>query len=294
MFTLLSTPKAFRGEFVRIQRNAVRSWAALRPRPEILIFGGEEGTAEVCAEVGVRHISTVATGPSGAPVLSDLFQTADREARHGLLCYVNADVILTQDLIRVVERLDPERRGGLVVSTPVDMPVEEDLDTTRPGWDEPLRARVRQQGKPPSRYGADVFMYPRGYFRDVPPLFVGRAYWDIWLIAQGCYDLRGVDATPYCLAIHQRHAGSTHIGTYNLHAEEMRFNAGFMRWHNRCCGRATLPYELSREGRLRRKYIRAWFATRGYITLRRLLPLTERMRAKATRLRGTAAEEEGR
>ncbi len=45
MFTLFSTPKPFRGEFARIQRNAMRSWVALRPRPEILIFGDEEGTA---------------------------------------------------------------------------------------------------------------------------------------------------------------------------------------------------------------------------------------------------------
>ncbi len=284
MFTLFSTTKPFRGEIARIQRNALRSWLALQPPPEILVFGDEEGTAEACAEYGVRHISTIATGPSGAPMLSALFQTADREARHGLLCYVNADVILTQDIVRVVERINPEHRGGLVVVTPVDMPVEEDLDTTHPHWTGPLRARVRQQGKAPSRYGADVFMYPRGYYRDAPPFFLGRASWDIWLIAQGCYDLTGVDATPYCLAIHQRHAGSSHIGVYNLYAEEIRFNARYLRWHNRCCGRAMLPFELGSDGRLRRKYVRTWFATRGYVTLRRLLPLAERMRVQAARL----------
>jgi len=285
MFTLFSTPKPFRGEFARIQRNALRSWVALRPQPEILIFGDEEGTADACAEFGVRHFSAVAASPSGAPVLSDLFQIADREAQHGLLCYVNADVILTQDLVRVVERLDPERWGGLVVCTPVDIPVEEDLNTTRSGWDETLRARLRQEGTTPSRHGADVFMYPRGYFRDAPPFLIGRGSWDIWLIARGCYDLTGVDATPYCLAIHQRHAGSTHIGENSLDPKEVRFNARYMRWYNRHCGRAALPYELDRDGRLRRKrYIRTWFATRGYLTLRRLSPLTERMRAQATRL----------
>jgi len=292
MFTLFSTPKPFRGEFARIQRNAMRSWVALRPQPEILVFGDEEGTAEACAEFGVRHIRTVARGPSGAPVLSDLFQTADREARHGLLCYVNADIILTQDLIRVVERLDPARRGGLVVSTPVDMPVEEDVDTTRPAWDGPLRARVQQQGKAPSRHGADVFLYPRGYFRNVPPFFIGGPHWDIWLIARGCYDLMGVDATPYCLAIHQRHAGSTHIGESSLKTKEVRLNARHMRWSNRHCGRAALPYELNSDGRLlKRRYIRTWFATRGYLTLRRLSPLTERVRVEAARLWGKVASD---
>ena len=61
MFTILSTPKAFTGLFAIIQRNALESWTRLEPRPEFFLFGRDAGTAEVCAEFGLRHVPDVAT-----------------------------------------------------------------------------------------------------------------------------------------------------------------------------------------------------------------------------------------
>lgn len=266
MFTLFSTPKAFRGEFARIQRNALRSWVALRPRPEILILGDEEGTAEACAEFGVRHIPALPTSKSGAPVLPEVFQIAERAARWELLCLVNADVILTQDLITAVRTVDPKSRGALMVLTPADLPVEFDLQTERPGWDDDLHAGARLAAAPPSPYGADVFLFPKGYFHSAPPLLMGRAWWDTWLIAQGCFDLSGVDATPFCFTIHQRHRQSTHTGDFEWANDETTFNERFIRWYHRDCRRTRLPYELTPEGRLRRRYFRTWLGTRGAIT----------------------------
>ncbi len=44
--TILAMPKPFRGHIGIIQRNAITSWTKLQPRPEILLFGTEEGAAE--------------------------------------------------------------------------------------------------------------------------------------------------------------------------------------------------------------------------------------------------------
>ena len=52
MLTILSTPKRFSGIFEVIQTNAITSWTQLDPRPEIILFGRDEGTAEICAELG--------------------------------------------------------------------------------------------------------------------------------------------------------------------------------------------------------------------------------------------------
>ncbi len=50
-------PKAFQGHIGVIQRNAIASWARLQlprqPRPEIILFGNDTGTAKVACELGV-------------------------------------------------------------------------------------------------------------------------------------------------------------------------------------------------------------------------------------------------
>ena len=66
--TLLSTPKAFTGIFEVIQRNAITSWTRLDPRPDIILFGDDAGTAELCAELGLRHVPDVRTTDLGTPL----------------------------------------------------------------------------------------------------------------------------------------------------------------------------------------------------------------------------------
>ena len=46
MLTLFAIPKPFRGQSDLIQRNAITSWTRIEPRPDVLLFGNEEGTAE--------------------------------------------------------------------------------------------------------------------------------------------------------------------------------------------------------------------------------------------------------
>ena len=109
MLTLFTIPKPFRGHIAVIQRNAIRSWTLLRPACEIILFGHEEGTAEVAAEFGLRHVPEVARNEYGTPLVSDLFAQAQRLATCERLGYVNADIILLSDFLRAVQRI-PFRR----------------------------------------------------------------------------------------------------------------------------------------------------------------------------------------
>src|ERR1700689_2205182 len=97
MLTIFAIPKPFRGQSDLIQRNAVASWTRITPRPEVLLFGDEEGTAEVARELGVRHAPEVARNELGTPRLDDLFARAERIATTPLLAYVNADIILSDE-----------------------------------------------------------------------------------------------------------------------------------------------------------------------------------------------------
>ena len=76
------------------------SWTRLSPRPEILLFGDEEGTAEIARELGLRHFPEVARNEFGTPLLDDLFRQAEQHASTPLLGYVNGDIILTDDFTR--------------------------------------------------------------------------------------------------------------------------------------------------------------------------------------------------
>ena len=84
--TILSTPKAFRGIFAVIQRNAIESWTHLTPRPDIILFGTDEGTAEICAELGITHVPEVASTAEGTPLISDMFLQGQALATTPVVC----------------------------------------------------------------------------------------------------------------------------------------------------------------------------------------------------------------
>ncbi len=67
MLTLFAIPKAFRGHINTIQRNAIKSWTLLNPKPEIILLGDDEGTAEVAQEFGLIHIPEVDRNEYGTP-----------------------------------------------------------------------------------------------------------------------------------------------------------------------------------------------------------------------------------
>ena len=53
MITLFATPKNFTDIFNTIQLNALRSWRALSPEIQIIIFGDSDGSKQAAEEPGV-------------------------------------------------------------------------------------------------------------------------------------------------------------------------------------------------------------------------------------------------
>ncbi len=134
MLTLFSIPKAFQGHTGIIQRNAIKSWTLMRPRPEIILFGDDEGTAEVAKSFGLRHVAQVARNEYGTPLLNDLFEQAQQAAAHDVLCYVNADVILMSDFFQAVDQVVRWKTCFLLVGQRWDIDIREPLDFPLRGW----------------------------------------------------------------------------------------------------------------------------------------------------------------
>ena len=146
MITLFTLPKPFVGHIGMIQRNAIQSWTRLHPDIDILMFGNEQGTAEIAAEFGLRHFPDVDVNEYGTPLMTGYFQQAEEAARHSRMCYVNADIVLFPDLLEAVAKVDLPKfvMGG----QRTDYDIEKPIDFSRPDWAEALPRGCGREWRP--------------------------------------------------------------------------------------------------------------------------------------------------
>src|SRR5579862_5714466 len=123
MITIFSTPKPFQGHISVIQRNALKSWTQLHPDMEVILFGDDEGTADACRELGLRHEPHVERGSSGMKRIDYIFRKAQAIARHDLVCYVNCDIVLMDDFVRAVQLVVSKYQQFLMVGCRWDTPI---------------------------------------------------------------------------------------------------------------------------------------------------------------------------
>ncbi|HXJ05097.1 MAG TPA: hypothetical protein VNH65_08365 [Candidatus Acidoferrum sp.] len=203
--TILAMPKRFRGHVGTIQRNAIASWTKLQPRPEIILFGHEEGAAECAREFGLIHIPEVARNRYGTPLLAGIFADGERCAGHDLLAYVNADIILPAEFIKGVEKVRLTFPKFLAVGRRTNLEVREPLDFSE-GWGEKLKERMRREGSLESHTAIDCFVFRRGTYVEVPPLAIGRVWFDQWCIKYARKrGLPVIDLTNFVHMVHQLH-----------------------------------------------------------------------------------------
>jgi len=213
LLTIFSCPKPFRGHIKIIQRNAIKSWALLEPKVEIILLGNEEGTAEVCEEFGLYHMPMIERNEFGTPLVNSLFNIAQTSASNPFMCYVNADIILISDFMEAIRAVEALNQRFLMIGCRWDIDLKQAWDFERSGWEEALEAHVRQHGKLHNWMGIDYFVFPRGLFPNIPPFAIGRPVWDNWLIFHArLLRIPVIDATRAVAAIHQNHDYSHHSG----------------------------------------------------------------------------------
>lgn len=205
MLTIFSAPKAFQGHIGIIQENAIRSWLCLRPKPKVILFGSEEGTAEVARRLNVQVVSAVETNSYGTPLLSNMFAQADDLAAGDVMAFVSADIVLTQgslEAARIAMQWSPR---FLLVAQRHDVEVRK-LMEFGPGWEQRWAAEAVARGKLHSDGAIDWFVYPRGQYREIPPFAIGRTSYDNWLLWKTVdSEIPLIDASSYVTLIHQDH-----------------------------------------------------------------------------------------
>ncbi len=205
MITFFATPKPFKGHNAIIQRNAIHSWSLINPECEVILFGNDEGTAEMAAEYGLRHIQDVKCNEFGTPLVSDMFSQAQQSAKHDLLCYANSDIIFLSDFLPAVIRMSDIKRRFLMIGQMYDLDIVEHINFS-PGWEGDIRKLLAKRGLLRHRYGMDYFVFRRGSYPEIPPFAIGRPRWDKWMVYHArTSGLDVIDATPVVTVIHQNH-----------------------------------------------------------------------------------------
>ncbi len=208
MLTIFALPKPFRDQIGIIQRNAIESWLRL-PSCEVILFGDEEGTAETAAQFGLRHVPDVERSEYGTPLVNSLFHRAQALGNHDIIGYVNADIILTGDIVEAIHKMPPE--PFLLIGKRWDLDVTQPLDYEDPDWEAKLRRRVKTDGVLHGHTALDYFVFRRGLYSDIPPFAIGRTSWDNWLVVRArSLGAVVVDASPVVTIIHQNHDYSHH------------------------------------------------------------------------------------
>jgi len=206
MITIFTTARAFRPPFDIIQRNAIASWLSLGSEVEIMLLGSDEGTAEVAAEFGVRHISDIDCNRFGAPLISSLFPAAESVARYDIMCFINADILLTDDFPTAVEDVVSSVKRATIIGRRWNLNFDRRWDFNREQSSSELRRLARIEGSLAPEGFMDYFVYPKGLWGEVPAFAVGAGRLDNWLVHRAV-SLRSalVDATDAITAIHQNH-----------------------------------------------------------------------------------------
>lgn len=159
--TIFTMPKAFCGHIGVIQRNALQSWMRLRPRPEIILFGDDEGVAKVANQWDLRHEPQVNRNEFGTPLMDDMFRRAHDAASYSTLVYINADILLLDDFTAAVRRIaDAGLEQFLLIGRRIDTNVAA-IDFERDDWPERVESFVAESGSLASRVCKDYFVFRR-------------------------------------------------------------------------------------------------------------------------------------
>jgi hypothetical protein len=205
MLTIFTTPKPFEGHIDVIQRNAIESWTHLSDQVQVILIGDEPGMRRVAVELEVTHLPHVEHNQYGTPRLDSIFASAREHARHRWLCYVNADIILLDDLLPTVKRVTTRFDRFLIVGQRYDLGVTDRLQFDD-GWQDRVRALLSTDGKLHPPAGSDYFVFQKDEFAHMPPFALGRAGWDNWMIFAGReLGLPVIDASGAITLVHQNH-----------------------------------------------------------------------------------------
>jgi hypothetical protein len=208
MLTIFSLPKAFTGIYKIIQENAVASWAALEPKPNIILFGNDAGTKSIAQKYNSTHIPDIECSEIGTPYVSYLFKKAASIAKTDYICFINSDIILDPNLLDVIKVAQTKSDKSLLISKRWETNLNTEINFLDNNWFSKVVKITKQTGAIGPFSAIDLFIFPKDLFANMPQLSIGHpgAKYDNWMIYHAKANNHKVfDLTESITIIHQNH-----------------------------------------------------------------------------------------
>ncbi len=248
--TLFTLPRRFEGPFATIQHNALASWHALQPTPELILFGNEIGTAEAANRYRATHLPSLERNALGTPLVNHLFTAATLRTHTRYQGFVNTDIILDPGLTALTGQIMAWHPRALIISRRWDFDLNEPIDFSNSAAFPALASRARHTGALYDHHGMDVFIFPTGQFDTMPPFSVGwpGAKYDNWLVyAARRAHLPVVDVSYALTNLHQNHP----TGTPNpAKAKEHEISLDLLGGHGCCYNVLDATHTAMPDGRI--------------------------------------------
>jgi hypothetical protein len=108
--------------------------------------------------------------------------------------------------LNALQNVKAQRRDFLMVGRRWDLEVTQPLDFTNEDWENRITGLARLEGYQRFFHNIDYFAFRRGLYAKIPPLVIGRIYWDHWVVGKA-RDLGAtvVDVSDVVCAVHQNH-----------------------------------------------------------------------------------------
>jgi hypothetical protein len=217
--TLFALPKPFTDKQTCInQTNAILSWQQLAPYVEVILFGDDAGIEHFADEHKLVYGGALRRNEYGTPLLSDAFARVHKISAAPLLMYANSDVIFSEELIEVAERIlsDTRFRKSITFGQRMDVPVDRILDWAQADHRSWFENQIQSLGHRSPVVCKEYFLFTRGMYESIPDFAVGRGNWDNWMI----YHARTrkfpvINASQTLRAVHQKH-GYGHLKTSRM------------------------------------------------------------------------------
>jgi hypothetical protein len=231
MITFFTTCKNFTGLFGVIQTNALKCWHSLGIPIEVIVFGNSQGLEELKKVLPIVHVPEINAFEGRVPYINAMFQKANEIAKYDILCFLNADILLTGEFVKIISEIHKKLKSNyLIVGQRINIDVDFLINFEK-DFENELKL-LANKGSIHHSNGSDLFVFAKGQYPlgSIPDLLVGRSGWDLWMIFNSRQKrYKTIDLSNHYLIYHQNHDYSHKVANVKLREEEDQRNYLFIK-----------------------------------------------------------------
>lgn len=191
-----------------VHNNTLANWASFKPSVNLILFSNDTYWSGVARSHGWDVIKPLReNNGTKPPILKDMFRLAMSRYKTQWFGYVNADILLTRDLLSNLEMLtkkyNTEKSRIFLTGRRTNV---ENLTNLDPVSEASIEQNAKRYGRLYKEDAEDFFIATSSFpWREILPVVVGRPGYDNWLVGEARCRLNAtvIDVTETLLAFHQ-------------------------------------------------------------------------------------------